>query len=33
MFLSGLGVGGTGKRTDEWTHERYAVKTASNPKL
>ena len=33
VYLSGLGVGGTGQRTDEQTHEGYTVKMASNPKL
>ena len=33
MYLSGLGVGGTGQRTDERTHEGYTMKMASNPKL
>ena len=33
MYLSGLGVGGTGQRTDERTHEGYTVKMASKPKL
>ena len=33
VYLSGLGVGGTGQRTDERTHEGYTVKMASNPKL
>ena len=33
MYLSGLGVGGTGQRTDEWTHEGYTMQMASNPKL
>ena len=33
VCLSGLGVGGTGQRTDERTHEGYTVKMASNPKL
>ena len=33
VYLSGLGVGGTGQRTDERTHEGYTMKMASNPKL
>ena len=33
VYLSGLGVGGTGQRTDERTHEGYTVKMASKPKL
>ena len=33
MYLSSLGVRGTGQRTDERTHEGYTVKMPNNPKL